>query len=752
MKKLHSIASGKGLLRLSAMASAIIGASAACAQAPADEAKAAGPAEGAGQLQEVVITAQKRAQSAQKTPIVMSVISGDEMAAKGQNSIDAVLAGTPGVEVQNLANGAQIFIRGVGSSIDPSFADPAVALMLDGAYQGRTESSAAGTFDIARMEVLSGPQGTLYGRNATGGVVNVLTANPDLAGKEGYVRAQVGDYGLRRGEAMYNLPINARLGLRFSGFREMRNGYIDDGSMDADSWGARVKLLYQPVDWLKIVAKAETYRSGGHGTNTVPTPGSAGNLTFPPTMLATNFDASITNGPPFTGGAPIWRYPNGWPTASSSPWSNDAVHAPGRIERKSNSYSVQVDADLGFAQLTVLPAYTTGVNTLVSNFLFGTLAGDYDVVTVPNQYRSLEARLSSPASSPTKWLVGAYHMNAGGGFGDEQTSGAFHFTQQYLPSKTQAVFGQMTYPLTNRLRATAGLRFSKDSQGQQYMIENLSTGLDIRAEDLTTNRSSQYKVGGEYDLTPSSMAYAHIATGFKQGGLSPTIPAISYQPENLITYEAGVKNRFLNNRLQLNLSAFLYKYKHYQVTYLQVLELGTSGELLNFPTIVNASTPGHNKGAELGLDWRVTPNDRFKAALTFLHAKYGKVTLPNNPFVNQGDYSLEGHDMQNSPKWTTNLGYDHTFDVGEGQLIAGINSKLSKSYYVSAEQYLPGAYQAGFSRTDLSLRYIAPDEHWSLGLTLKNLEDKAQTTFVFPAYRRFVTAPRTAALQLEYRF
>lgn len=742
-------------LRHTAIAAAVLGASTAFAQDAGPVPAAAtsdDPVANAGQLQEVVITAQKRVQSAQKTPLVISVVSGDEIAAKGQNSVDAVLRNVPGVEVQGLAQGAQVFIRGVGSTIDPSFADPAVALMVDGAYLGRTESLVGGTYDIDRVEVLSGPQGTLYGRNAAGGVINILTANPVLEKRSGFVRGQVGDFGLRRGEGMFNLPLNDELALRFAGFREKRDGYLDDGAMDADSWGARLKLLYRPNSDLSVVAKVESFREKGKGANTVPVPGSAGNLTFPPTIFASNFDPTIVGGPPFTGGAPIWRFPKGWITASSSPWANDSTHLPGYIERSADSVSLQIEADLGFATLTVLPAYTKEENTISSNFLFGTLQSPYGLVTVPNTYRSLETRLASPATSPTKWLLGAYYLDIGGGFGDAQTSGDFSYTQQYLPSRTVAVFGQVTQPVTEKLRMTAGLRYSRDRQGQEYSIINEATGFAFSQAESTSGPSSQYKAGVEYDVAKNAMAYAHVATGFKQGGLSPTIPAIPFDPEKLKTYEAGLKSRFLNNMLQVNASVFSYTYNNYQVTYLQVLELGNTGATLNFPTVTNTSTPGRNRGAELGVDWKLTRDDRVKAAFTYLNAKYGRATLPNNPFFNQGAFQLEGRVMQNSPKWTANLGYEHVFDVNGAEITAGINTKLSTGYYVSAEQYIPGAYQAGFSRTDLSVRYMSPDDTWSVGLAVKNLEDKAQTTYVFPAYRRFVTAPRTLALSAEMRF
>jgi iron complex outermembrane receptor protein len=736
-------------MRLTLLAAAI----GSITNASAQEAETTSAPAASGKLQEVIVTAQKRKQSAQKTPMAIAVVSGEDIAGKAQNTLDAVLRNVPGVEVQGIAQGTQIFVRGVGSSIDPTFADPAVALMVDGTYLGRTESSVSGTYDIDRVEVLSGPQGTLYGRNATGGVVNVLTANPQLNKFGGNVRVQVGNYNLKRGEMALNIPLNDISALRIAAFREKRDGYIDDGSMDANNYGIRAKYRIDPADWLSVVAKAEYYRENALGMNTVPLAGSAGNLTFPPPYFATNFDPSITGGPPFTGGMPIWRFPDGWQTASSSAWSNDTTHHPGSVYRTAKTLSVQADADFSFGTLTLLPAYTADHNVLTSNYLFGELAGAYDEVTSAYTYRSIEARLANPANSPIKWLAGLYYLKTTSGAPLEATQAPYSIRQDFLPAETRAVFGQLTYPFTPTLRGTLGLRYSRDAFGQSFLITDSTDGAVAgQGAQQAGVSSGQYKVGAEYDLGKNAMLYAHLATGFKQGGLSPTVPASTYGPENLKALEIGTKNRLLDNRLQLNADVFLYRYKNYQIMYLETIALGDTGATYSTQAVTNARTPGRNLGAEVSADWRATPEDRVRLGITWLNATYGQATLPNNPFVNQGSYELEGKQMQNSPKWSATLGYDHSFDLGQGSVTAGFQTKVSSAYYVTMEQYLPGARQAGYSRTDASLRYDPDSGKWSATLWAKNIENKAQTSYIFPAYRRFVTAPRTFGVSLEHHF
>ena len=262
------------VLRLTLLASALAAANAALAQdAAAPAAPAASAPAKATELQEVTVSAQKRVQSIQKTPMAVSAVSGEEIADKALNTVDAVLRSVPGVEVQGLAQGAQVYIRGVGSSIDPTFADPAVALMVDGAYLGRTESAVGGTYDIDHVEVLSGPQGTLYGRNASGGVVNVFTNNPVLGKFDGAYHQQVGNYHLFREEAELNVPLGDSAAFRVAGFKERHKGYVNDGSMDANDGGVRIKLRDDPMAGVSVVAKAEFYREDGHGMNTVPVAG-----------------------------------------------------------------------------------------------------------------------------------------------------------------------------------------------------------------------------------------------------------------------------------------------------------------------------------------------------------------------------------------------------------------------------------------------------------------------------------------------
>lgn len=708
-------------------------------------------------LENIVVTAQKREEVAQETPISIGVVDGDTLSASAINTLDDALKTVTGVSVQGLAQGGQVYIRGVGSSIDPAFADPSVALMVDGVYNGRTEAVASGAYDIERIEVLRGPQGTLYGRNASGGSVNVITRNPVAGEQSAYLRVQAGNYSLARFEGGVNVPLGDHAALRVAGLRETRDGYVDDGSSDADTKSMRVKLLLEPSEGLSILAKYDYYRESGKGLNTVPIDGSAGNLSFPPPFML-----DLSTAPPTP------RFPNGWETADADdPWANNPEHVPGFIENESDSFSLQVDYDLDFSTLTLLPSYAENRNRLVSSFLFGsilpftgpdyTINDNYNEQDVSTDYSSMEARLTSNGEGPLQYVLGLYYLKSDGdGATLENTADTTDGSTVLLynlsePAKTLAAFGQFTYDLTDALRVNLGLRKSVDDIGQSYYAN--VDGVDTDTESYSGSQDSvQYKLGLQFDIADHAMIYGHVATGFKQGGISPTYPPIGFKPEELTSYELGWKSQLLDRRMQLNVAAFVYDYENYQFSTFQSLPVGDSDTTATFTVIGNADQ-STVKGVELELDYLIQEHTRVQLNFTYLDAVYGEAILPNNPFVNQGEYSLEDRQIQNSPDLTWSARIEQVIPTEIGEFRASLSTNYSDGYYTTPEQYQPGAYQDSFTRTDFNLGYRPVGGlDWELNLWARNIENDAQTTYVFPAYRRFITSPRTYGVSAAINF
>ena len=726
-------------------------------------------------LQEIIITAQKRSENIQKSPTAVSVLSGAKLSEQGFNTAENALRQVSGVEIQQVAQGAQVFLRGVGSGIDPSLADPSVALMVDGIYNGRTETLQAGVFDLNRIEVLRGPQGTLYGRNATGGTINVITNNPNLSRNYGRAQVVAGNFSLIKTELMYNAAINDKLGVRVAGFLEKRDGYIDDGSDNLNHGAGRIKILYKPTEKFSVLARGEIYRRSDLGPNVVPSQGSAGNLSFPPPFFFTNFDPTITNGPPFTGGVPIPKFPNGWEQVDpSNPWSNNPEHVPGALERRTESFSLEINADLGnVGTLTVLPGYTRTYNKLVSNYLFGSVSPVPGVVATYNSndyaeeesnvsYSTIEARLVAPETSKLKYLFGAFYLDARPVEGFEEVGNIasalsgqpVNFANIRQPSKTFALFAQATYPFTDKLRGTLGMRYSTDQNGQGYTIS--LDGTEVASDQFNqTVDNSQYKVGIEADLAENSLFYAHVATGFKQGGISNTIPARTFKPETLTSYELGVKNTLANGKLKLNFSAFLYDFNDYQIWFFEPGPIGDVVDQNGDPIINNFQVIGNAgnskiKGAEIDVVAAPWKGGIVNISTTFLDAKYGELTLPPNPFTGTDFFPLEGRQVQNSPDYTFNIGFVQNLDIGKGELSIGINSKVSDSYFASHELYMPGGFQDAYTRTNLNASYSI--NNLIFGFFLNNIENESQVLFPFPAYRRLITSPRTLGFSTTLKF
>lgn len=684
-------------------------------------------------LQDVVITAERRPSSVQKTAISMTAVSGEEMRTKGQTNVENVLSDTPAVQVQGSPQGGQVFIRGVGANGDSNWVDPAVSINMDGVYSGRAERVFSSMYDVARVEVLRGPQGTLYGRNATGGSVNVITNNPSNHFEAG-IDSQFGNYNLRHVDGYLNVPVNDMLSFRAAVMREKRDGYFSNDGRASDLTAGRLKVLFKPTSTFSLLGTIDSFESKGTGVTTVP--------------------RYFQGGPPFFD----------WPTNYSDPWQVDPLHPADTQRTRFDTYSLQADWDLGFGVLTVLPAYNTSKRYTETSLITG-IAVPGDTLPLPantweETQRTLEVRLASPAASAVKWVVGAYVFRS-----DNLQTGSppafppptFEAYGTRVPAESKALFGQLTYPLSSSVRLTGGLRYTQDKKTYNYGLRStsVSTVVGYDSGPLSVKNSYgalTYKVGVEVDLARQSLLYAQVATGYKAGGFSTTAtPPLAYEPEKLMALEVGVKNRFFENRLQLNGELYYYRYKNYQVQY---ADFAAPSPVPGDPAtafqqyIVNAGA-GKNAGFEIESRYRVLPDTELRAALTYARARYGN-------FSNAALTYLNGTKVASTAPWTVTLGASQTWELGEGYVTLSGQIKFSDGYRVSIENGLPGgdynAQQGSFHKTSLNLSYAPPSDHWSVSLWAKNLENNAQTTQVLPFGRVQITDPRTFGINAGYKF
>jgi len=719
-------------------------------------------------LEEITVTAEKRVENAQKASVALTAITGEDIQEKSFDKLENVLGSVPGLSVQATSpTGSGVYIRGVGSNVDTNIADPSVAINIDGVYYSKGEVAFSTMYDTERVEVLRGPQGTLYGRNAIGGTVNVVSKNPtDMLDVSANIK--IGNFNLRSYDAVLNVPLTEKLWSRFSVMKQDRDSYYSPNGDSSNKLGFRGKLYYKPLDTLSFSFTFDYSADKGYGKPQVPVPGSAGNLMFPPPMVPNLVDPTI----PSTG----WVLP-----PVSDAWATDTYHPAPKQDNWFQTYSLQMNYDFPWASLTVFPSVAKNHRDFqLVGAIFGTAMGETEEsqaeVSSPyeeTQY-SMEVRMQSPADSSIKWMVGYYGQKS-----ENDTVRAvqdpttftdtdWHTIIYNQPTLTNAYFAQITFPVTDQFRLTGGARTSSDDREKKYRFainNGLAPGNPFYLEGGSTGSydsgiltykdsagNTTYKAGIELDLSDSSMAYAQLTTGFKAGGLNQTVPPEIFKPEELTSYSIGSKNRFLGNTLQVNFEGYYYDYNNFQVQIGQFRVNPLTGSMDMIPMYVTNAKKGTMYGAELETDWAASQNDLLKASLSWMHTEYGSVVLPPNPFAGTPPTDIEGWQMSNSPNWVVILGYDHTMPLDDGaQITTSLNTKISAQYYATPESYLPGALQESYHLSNASATYYAASGKWNLGLWCNNIENQAQTLRTHPLYRRLISDPRTIGLTLNLK-
>ena len=683
-----------------------------CAQAAAP-----GASDDSTTLEEVVVTAQRRDENIQKMSVSVTAVSGSELLAEGKDRLEDALATVAAVRVQDSAlTGGTPFIRGVGPALGT---DPSAAVSVDGIYQ--SDGLFGSQFDIARVEVLRGPQGTLYGRNATAGSVNVITNDP-VNKFEGSGSVQVGNYNSRRFEGMVNIPLSDDLAVRTSFLSSTHDGYMSNGTNDEDLQAGRIKIKYIPTDNLSFLIAGDSERLGGYGNGSTQAPLSS---------------------------------------HSDNPW--ETTDLPGRQQDRRESLYGQFDWNLGFGKLTYLPSWYKL-----------TIYGDYALLGANglvvshqiNTQKTHELRLASNPEQKIQWIVGAFYLTDGGvanPFAAQLAPGThagFMGATTTSPTETtsKAVFGQVTIPLAESLRLIGGARYTKDDKSAATTtfsdavvgatITDISPSTDFKTSKFT------YKAGVEYDVATDKLLYATYSTGFKSGGINDpaaadTDPTKFYQPELIKAFELGSKNRFLDNRAQLNVSLFHYDYTNYQV--FTVAFTATPPVV----AVLNAAS-ATLWGGEIESSFKLTADDKLDLSVAYNNNKFDKFTYFSVTYPPPTGIDRSGTHLPEAPAWTEVLGYDHDFHPGTGTLTAGGEARFYSASDASIEPALD-SHQPAYTMIDLHTAYRPMGANWSLNAYVNNLGNKAVRQFtreitIFGIHELSIGAPRTYGIGVSASF
>jgi iron complex outermembrane receptor protein len=732
----------------------------------------------ATELPEVVVTAARRTENLQKTAIPVSVISGEQLQRQGVVQAQDLNKTAPGLELSPNGASTQVYLRGIGTFSIAAYADSAVAFNQDQVYLVFPGEIAGLFYDLQRVEVLKGPQGTLYGRNATAGAINVISNKPSFTGYGGDVSLEVGDYNLVRATGDVNMPVNSQLALRAAFQVVSRDGYFSDGSGDDKSDSVRLQALYRPTSNFSLLLGADYTHVYGRGEPDVPLGADAtSNRWQGPSTAAANAQIALADTLGSGRGAPYGAY---------GPGVNfPLVDNKSRVESDLAGVRAEATWDLGFAVLTAIPAYRHMNESSIVEPGF-----DFFGEGVGSQ-QSVELRLSSPTKSrPIKWILGAY------GLGDSLVSSIDVYqgvTAQYQQvnqrGSSWAVFGEATYSLTSKLRVTGGLRETNETKTQtgssvlsQYVIPQgpflppvplppFAQNLAFTLPGHLSESSLSGRAGLEYDLSPRNLLYATFSTGFKAGGFNPDIAPNTYKPEELTAYTLGSKNRFLNGKLQLNAETFYWDYRNHQENVLGPLNVSSQSFAPSTRNIGKATLYGENLEGQ----YLLTDNDLVSVQIEYLNAKFNKFVYDiaaqaapvpgvqtgcNVSAAGAGQVQVDcsGKPFTRAPDWTAVLAYQHTVPLANGaDIVAGVNSKITTSYYIATD-YIANELQKAAATTNLNLGYEWGHHRWSLTAYVRNVTNVAVATggfehpFIPGLVYGTISAPRTYSFVLTAHF
>ncbi|TFW19362.1 TonB-dependent receptor [Duganella callida] len=711
------------------------------------------------QIQEVTVTAQREPALESRTPVAMSTLSGEQLSAAGIDTPAGLGTRLPNVEFDNAADGLRITIRGVSNADATEKGDPSAAFLLDGVYIARPQIQNLSFYDLERVEVLRGPQGTLYGRNTTAGVVNVIAKAP-VDRFEAAAAVEAGNYASRKAEVMLNVPVDHMLALRAALSYNRHDSYLTNAQHTSHTLGKdRDDLSVRLSARLLLGGDASLLLRYDHASI------DDNNDSFVP-------DTNFYNG--VASGKPVW---NG--AATGAQLTNafvppNAVPEQGYSHKTGDGVSADLRWNLGALTLYYLGAHRGYRHDALANFYYRvapqlalgvrqTFSGDYT-------QNSHELRVATGGGGPLSAQAGLYWFRESSSqlyaFRDLEPVGLppyYVFPHGPTEAASKAVFGQATWRVSERLRATAGARYTDDDKShvgstnfQQSAVFNPAT--DVRLLNAASLHSSQttWRLGADYDLAPATLLYGAAATGYKAGGFNDgclagvtqqgmscpaalAVPAqtLFYRPETVRSYEAGLKTRYWDRKGSLNLSVFHYDYSNLQLSGVAMVQ--------GAPRFVTANAGQASvRGLEAEGQLAPTARDRVSYALALLDAHYVR-------YSPDGVHDWAGNKLDRSPAHSLTLGYEHSFRLAGGELAAGVRARRSASAVIAVPSQLLQYRIPAYTESDATLGYRPAGANWTLSARVRNIEDQVRPISIDSFGMAVPGDPRTFSLRLDYR-
>ena len=754
-------------------------------------------AQAQGALEEIVVTAQKRDQSLQDVSVAVTAVSGDELKAWGITDAFRLEILAPGLQLGMSGADPRPALRGARTQ-QVEANDVAISFYTDGLYRPRHGQALAGFVDVDRVEVLRGPQGTLFGRNSFGGLIHVISNKPDPSETDYGFAVSGGDYSLASFDGFFNAPLSDNTAVRFALKRETRDPFVENitigdagGLKDADTTYFRGQLAFAPSDTLDINLRVESWQDDANGN---------GHFGYFVEGIPVNLNTGMTNGVsgslrPRIGrsdecAGTCGRFGAGFDFAATpgpdtvAPTTGDPykIADDANTERDISDLTLAGDINwsLGFADLKATIAYMDYEEYRWADCdmsAYPTIECGNDITSETNMQ---EFQFTSNSDGPFEWVMGVFLLQ-------EDLTNAFLWEdlasvvdnvpvspadinmhagwtlQIRVDTSSAAGYGQASYAISDTTRVLAGVRYTDDQRDWQIYGQDPNNRSTYSFTVLATPdgegdwSKATWKGGVEHDLSEDTMLYATVSTGFlagnQQGAFNGTS---SYDAQTVTAYEVGSKSLLADGSVRLNASLYINQFEDLLAT--RFVDAGAT--TLAFTDNAGAIDA---MGVEVEMDWAVSDQLQLGARIALQQSEYGDFALPN-VFQEGGTtingvnnlFQLKGLQVQNSPDFTATLLGSYIVDLGgSGTLLPAVTFYYSSDYRVDDSPWFFGNQDA-FTKTDLSVTWMSVNQDWTARLWVNNIEDEATllkaTRFGGDVAVTDYSNPRMWGLTVGYRY
>ena len=681
-------------------------------------------ADAGDRLAEVTVTAQGREQTLQSVGTSITALYATALSKLGMSDVTAVASQTPGMQFNQYSPTITVYnLRGVSQNDFSDHQEAPIAVYSDDVYVACMGALAGPMFDLARVEILRGPQGTLFGRNATGGLIHYISEKPQFDARAS-LSITGGNFSTFGSQGFFNAALNERFAVRFSFATNYHAGYVEN-RIGADlgkqnEYAARLQLLYKPSDATEILLKLygvnNNHETGAAYSWEGAHPDDTGRgVAIGPTSTA--------NCPDIYGGCTPGGDISGWRNTSSSPFSQ----ADGRVgffNRTIAGSTLHVSWNFGALALTSVTDYMGLQKRYEEN---SSISPDpnYFVYDDSQHYHqfSQELRLNGEVDS-LRWISGVYFLDLSTRIDEAVTAvpaiGGPSNAAFSLSTRSQAAFAQAEYDFTRALTGIAGIRYTSDQKEFNYTYTNAPQHPVIY--NPSTNPAAQRtfsnitgKAELDYKLNPNFMLYASWNRGAKGGGWSAPVSgvvdpsALPYDQETLTSYEIGEKLTFLDGRARVDGALFYYDYRNYQ------------GFFLKYLTSVVQNVQARVKGGELELAWAPIRGANLQLGLSNLETIATRVPLPAGGFTDT--------EMPQAPKWSVNAAARYEWMLADGRISLEADAKWNGNQYMELEN-APADFQPSYVVVNARVGYSTRDDRLEITGWVQNLTDRWYRIYV----------------------